>query len=67
MRENEGSEYIFIIKLLKKIFGKHSKVFQKFEDIANELIKLSSLRLFLHMCTKPSSSLNFEFFVFTLK
>ena len=41
--KKQGSEYVCIISLLKKIYGKHSKVFHKFANASNEFIKLFSL------------------------
>lgn len=41
--KKQGSERVHIILLLKKIFGKRLKVFLRFEDTANEIIKLFSL------------------------
>ena len=36
--KKQGSECTLIISLLKNIFGKHFKVFQKFADIADKFI-----------------------------
>ena len=41
--KKHGSECVRIILLLKKIFKKHFKVFNKFADTANEFINSSSL------------------------
>ena len=45
-----SSECACIISLLKKVFAKHCKVFQKFAGTANEFpIKLFSLKL-IYIC-----------------
>ena len=43
LMKKQISECVHIILLLKKIFGKHFKVFYKFADTANEFIKIFSL------------------------
>ena len=48
--KKQGSECIRIDWLLKKIFGKHFKVFQKFANTADKPIKFFSLYLYLCMC-----------------
>ena len=39
--KKQGSDYVRIISLMKKIFGKRVKVFHNFADTANEFVKPS--------------------------
>ena len=48
--KKQVSEFTWVIPLLKKIFGKHFKVFYKFEDLFDEFIKFSSLQLYVCVC-----------------
>lgn len=43
MKKKQGSEYVCIILLVKKIFEKHFKVFHKFADTANKATNVFSL------------------------